>query len=978
MRFIKYIPFFCFFIATAILIWFTLKAYQTSNRISESNYWQNHSYEVIRDLQTTLLTISTLEAGVHEFIITGNPDFLQQNVTQTGDLYISLGSIKNLVQDNPTQQIRLDSLRNMLDTQLTTYRQFIQLKKESPPVTLDILPGKLGMDSIRNLTNRMLSAENTLLTERKEKHTNDTNVPFIKPITGIVIGMVFLFLSFLWLYKRSSKSEDTFRGMVDDVQVIIYTTDLAGFFTFVNKKMSELTGYSNSELVGNHCTLLLEDDTAEHLRNVYSEQQYFNKPTTTEIFQTKTKSGGKVWVEQIATLRFHNNTLIGFQCIVKDIDNEVKLKESNQHLEQKSKEIEHQLQSIIDNTPAFVFIKNKEGRYVLINNSFEEMFKISNEEIAGKTDDSLFSEGKAWDHHLEDTQVITQGMPVTIEESLEIDGAKCYYLITKFPLRNEAHEITGLCGIGTDITQQKDQEQILRNAKQTAEDAQRAQEVFLANMSHEIRTPMNGIIGLSNQLIKTPLLQVQAHYVNNILAAGKDLLVIINDILDFSKLRAENVTPENIPFDLPKVIEKMAFTFQIKLKEKGLKFYLDIDESIPSPLCGDPLRLNQILVNLVGNAVKFTTAGSVFVAVSLVSQHDDSARISFVVKDTGIGIPEAQQAKIFESFTQTRNDNARKYGGTGLGLAITKQLTTLLGGDITLESKAGAGTTFYVEIPFEKSLQPIDAYEAATEEIFPDDVLKEKKILVVEDNPVNQVVALSTLQSAGASVDVAATGLEAVGLALKTAYHCIIMDIQMPEMDGYKTTVVLRNMGIHTPIIAMTASAIKGEREKCLQAGMNDYTSKPFIPEELYCQILNSIGEQAPVTNRSTYTAPQPYHTTDLVDLTHLKEMMKYDVASINHALDEFLLFTPDTIDNLQSANENQDWEKVFFYAHRLSSSLTIIHVPLAKLLASELEVDAKARNKIATLPQRVQQVIALMNDAMNFIREKRNEYSDN
>lgn len=978
MRFIKYIPFLFFFVAAAILVWFTFKAYKTNSRITESNYWQNHSYEVIRNLQATLLIISNLESGVHEFIITNNPDFLQHNLAQTGDLYETLGSIKYLVQDNPAQQQLLNTLRNKLDTQLSIHRQLIQLKKQVPPIppaSLDIYHSKLGMDSIRILTDRMLQTEDQLLANRKEQHAHDTSAPFTKPLTGIMLAMLAVFISFIWLYKRSSKSENTFRGMVDDVQVIIFTTDLAGFFTFTNKKMSELTGFSRNELSGQHCTILLEDATAEHLRKVYSEQQYFNKPTTTEIFQTKTKSGEKIWVEQIATLRFHNNTLIGFQCIVKDIDKEIKLKEANEHLEQKSKDIELQLQSIIDNTPAFVFIKNKEGRYVLVNKSFEEIYQISNESIIGKTDETFCPEGKAWDHQLVDTQVITQGAFVTTEEIIEKEGTFYHYLITKFPLRNDTQDITGLCGIGTDITDQKKQEQVLRDAKQTAEDAQKAQEIFLANMSHEIRTPMNGIIGLSNQLVKTPMLQIQAHYVNNILAAANNLLVIINDILDFSKLRSENVILEHTPFNMKQLVEKMAVSFQVKLKEKGLNFYLDIDENIPSTLIGDPVRLNQILVNLIGNAVKFTTAGAVYVAVTLVIQHDDSARVSFVVKDTGIGIPENKQAMIFDSFTQTRSDNARKYGGTGLGLAITKQLITLLKGFITVESKPGDGSMFYVEIPFDKTLLTPDASEPTKLEAFPDDVLKGKKILVVEDNPINQEVALATLKSADAEVDIATNGIEAVKMVMSNTYHCIIMDIQMPEMDGYQTTVVLRNMGINTPIIAMTASVIKGEREKCLKAGMNDYTSKPFIPEHLYCQILKSMGEEVPVTNIAML--PSSYTNADLVDLNYLHQMMKHNV-DIKYTLDEFLLLTPDTLDKLQVASNKKDWENVFMMIHRLNSSLSFVPVPPAKDLIDELEIDAHDKTNTDTIPERVHQVVEILNEAIVFVRERRNDYEDN
>jgi signal transduction histidine kinase len=381
----------------------------------------------------------------------------------------------------------------------------------------------------------------------------------------------------------------------------------------------------------------------------------------------------------------------------------------------------------------------------------------------------------------------------------------------------------------------------LVKAKKAAEAAAEAKSIFLANMSHEIRTPMNGIIGMVDILKKTPLTPEQKEYVQIIESSGENLLTIINDILDYSKIEAGRIELEKIPINLREEINNVVKILQIQADRKNLSLIVEIDDDVPQFLIGDPVRLKQIIINLVNNAIKFTEKGNIRIVVEKQQINGTKAHLLFKVIDTGIGISEEGKKRLFKSFSQVDRSTTRKFGGTGLGLAICKNLSEMMGGEIGVESEVGVGSTFWFTVVLEISDKETYQKSNKSEKI---DNIKEKikvklNILLAEDNTINQKVALVNLNNLGHNTDVANNGKEAVEMFLKKNYDLIFMDIQMPEMDGIEATKKIReiekkhNAIRKIPIIAMTANTMEGDKEKYLQAGMNDYVSKPFKQKEL-------------------------------------------------------------------------------------------------------------------------------------------------
>jgi signal transduction histidine kinase len=396
-----------------------------------------------------------------------------------------------------------------------------------------------------------------------------------------------------------------------------------------------------------------------------------------------------------------------------------------------------------------------------------------------------------------------------------------------------------LIKINTDFSRRKKVQDQLELAIREAQEAKRMQEQFLANMSHEIRTPMNGIKGMTDLLLSTPLSTKQHELAEVIKRSVNNLLVIVGDILDFSKIKAGKLNIERITFSVADVLNNAAAIFEHRLKKKRLELFTSVDPAIPQWLIGDPHRLNQVLINLLGNAIKFTDQGHIQVDVTLREQTAGGVALTFTVKDTGIGIPEASLPHIFDSFAQASRDTSRLYGGTGLGLTICKQLLHLQGGDISVTSAIGKGASFQFYLTFGISESPAtDRNTAETTQDY-SRLLAGKRFLVAEDNEINQKLIDYVLRKAGATVEMFSNGADAIRhLKQDHVFDLIIMDIQMPEMDGYETTRYIRNdLKLQTPIIAMTATAMKGEQLQCIESGMNEYMTKPFEFTELYKRI---------------------------------------------------------------------------------------------------------------------------------------------
>jgi len=420
-------------------------------------------------------------------------------------------------------------------------------------------------------------------------------------------------------------------------------------------------------------------------------------------------------------------------------------------------------------------------------------------------------------------------------------------------LNDDNGNLIGMLAIVRDITEAKLAGQKLILARQEAEAANKAKSEFLANMSHEIRTPMNGIIGMTDLLLDTELNEQQRDFAETVSDASDALLVLINDILDFSKIEAGKLDLEYIDFDLAVMLDQTAGSLAFKAKEKGIELGVFLQpEIINRHVKGDPVRIGQVILNLAGNAVKFTQKGEVVITGELERENEKEICVKFSVKDTGIGIPKNALTKLFQTFSQVDSSTTRKYGGTGLGLAISKQLVEMMGGEIGVESEDGKGTTFWFTLTLKKQVddntdfQPnlqIGEKELNKRHSITENFKKNIRILIVEDNVVNQKVFVKIFKKFGYSAQCAVNGKEAVECLRTYNYDAVFMDCQMPVMGGLEATALIRkeeemkkNSGKghgRTPIIALTANAMKGDREKCIAAGMDDYISKPVKPDTL-------------------------------------------------------------------------------------------------------------------------------------------------
>lgn len=779
-----------------------------------------------------------------------------------------------------------------------------------------------------------------------------------KPIT--IIGTLTDIQNYKNIQDELTATANRLTHLLKNLQTGVLLEDENGKVVLTNKKFTEFFGYPGSPetLVGIECTELYD-----------SSSQLFKYPdeflTNTEIhLKSRTPvnneelkmTDGRVLERNYIPLFIHDvyrGHLWTYNDITERKRSEIKLKKQ-----------EEKYRSIIAHMNLGLIEVDLDENIRYVNQSFCVMSGYEEHELIGRNAASLFVKDEYKEMIEEKNSLRQKGLSDAYEMNVKTKNNDTnWWLVCGAPLYNDKQQHIGSIGIHLDITEQKMLENQLMEAKQLAEKSVHAKDLFLANMSHEIRTPMNAILGMSKQLQKTTLNQQQQSFLEIIGTAAENLLVIINDILDFSKLEAGKVTLEEIGFNMHDLVTNTSRVLKLKAEEKGLLFDVSVAPEVANVLKGDPFRINQVLMNLLSNSIKFTKRGKVSLQCQLTKDLPDSQELEIIISDTGKGMDEGYLKNLFNKFSQEDESIARSYGGTGLGMSIVKQLVELMNGTITVKSKKGEGTEVYIQLSFAKGIES-DLPKKDNSHVEAH-ILADKKILLVEDNEMNRVVAETILNQYGASISEAVNGMEAVDAIRNNKYDIVLMDIQMPVMDGMEATRLIRTeIRSNIPIIALTANAVKGEMEKCIQAGMNDYLSKPFEEEDLVRLIAKWLG-------RETHFGPAKTTTptaTPLYDLDKLKQITRGDDKFIIKMLQVFINETSSGMASLERAFEEKDIKQVQFLAHRMKSSLNNLNIFSAAGIAEKIEKAQWSEPEFPELAHQIQFFKQIIDDVIPLI----------
>ena len=634
-----------------------------------------------------------------------------------------------------------------------------------------------------------------------------------------------------------------YQTLVSSLPLCLLIKGVDGRRLFANQAYLDYYGHSLSDILGKHDRDLFPAAIAERFIADDARVIATGKPCQ-GIEETEATDGTPRWIERFkCPLKDEHGTICGIQLLFWDV---TARRQAELHRDRERQ----LLQSLLDNMPDSIYFKDQDSRFIRVSAGMAEKFRLgSPDAVVGLTDADIFTRDHAELARQDELKIMQTGLPLVscVERETWPDRPDSWCSSTKLPLRDADGNVIGTFGISRDITDLKQTEDELARARDAADKANRAKSDFLANMSHEIRTPMNAIIGMSELLARTSLSRDQRDYLDLVRDAADSLLRLLNDILDFSKIEASKLELERVSFSLRDCIGKTGQTLSLRAAEQGLELACRVAPDVPDRLMGDPGRLRQVLINLIGNAIKFTERGEVFVDVV----HDPhgstegrTLQLRFSVRDTGIGIPQDKQAMVLEAFTQADSSTTRRYGGTGLGLSISSQLSQLMGGTLWLESEVGVGTTFYFTVRLDVApSQCIEQTGAITN-------LDGMQVLVVDDNETNRRILQEILTAWGLRPVLVASGHEAMKEIMRAAesgetYRLAILDCMMPELDGFGLAKWIREQFdvSQTRLIILSSAARIGDSERCERVGVSRYLTKPVIQSELLDAVLQVMHD---------------------------------------------------------------------------------------------------------------------------------------
>ena len=722
--------------------------------------------------------------------------------------------------------------------------------------------------------------------------------------------------------ERSLKEMWGYKYALDEASIVAIT-DQKGIIKYANDNFCKISKYTREELIGqDHRIVNSGRHSKEFMQDLWMTITS-GKKWRGDI-QNRAKDGSLYWVDT-TIVPFLNENGVTDQYIAVRIDITAQ------------KLLSQYSRSLIEASPDPFITISLDGKITDMNEALVGITGVERQSLMGTDFGDYFTDpDKAREVYKE---VFSKGFvkdyPLVI-----IDGKLTDVLFNGSVYKDEQGKVLGAVVVARVITEQKRVEKELieakvfaelatmlaEEAKIKAEEAMKSKQQFLSNMSHEIRTPMNAIIGFTRIMLKTELTAKQKEYLMAIKMSGDSLIVLINDILDLAKVDAGKMTFEQTPFKLSQSISAMLHLFETKIQEKNLELFSEYDNRIPEVVLGDPVRLHQIILNLMSNAVKFTAKGRISMIVRMLEEDDESVTIEFAVTDTGIGITENKLEKIFENFQQAANSTSRLYGGTGLGLAIAKQLVEPQGGTIAVKSTIGEGSTFSFVLTFKKT----DAEASLETEIIELDAdIKNIKVLVVEDMALNQLLMKTVLDDFGFERDVADNGKIAIEKLRTKSYDIILMDLQMPEMNGFETTEYIRNiLNSKIPIIALTADVTTVDVVKCKSVGMNDYIAKPVDERLLYSKIIGLV-KKTNISDTHKHGLLNQGEQVRYTNLNYLSQRTKSNPQLMMEMISAYLEQTPPLINAMKKSFESKDWAQLHSVVHKMIPSFSIMGMSL-------------------------------------------------